>query len=448
MKTMVVLSDLHMGDPCSVFHCETEDNQGNEVWGGPDLSWLKQKLHDLGVNEKNRADYLVLAGDVLDFSIASYKEAYSVARRFFTSLRKLRLVNEVIYIPGNHDKDVWDSVQKEVKVFMRLRDRRKPRDPADFPYEQPGIIDFSTEGDGTLKLPGVSYAEGRKRKKQYGKLFLEGLFRRDPTDESLPVSVVYPNLYLILPGGKWILVTHGHLFQLAWVFITEVFDRVLAVDREDPPRQGLKWVEECNIPANSLICTGLGQGGPSTRLIRQIQAEAKEPDAKRRKMTEFVKVLETFLRWADGQLDFSFFKELAQDIAFKVAKKEILREMRKAKPARHNRELLDDNKGLVRKFLQAARFSLSSIPREHPEVPMPDNMEEYPSYVIFGHTHEPTPVENPDRLNMGDSPGDGREVKFFNTGSCLRGEAAAIILVDEEGASSSLRVEFPAGEGP
>ncbi len=159
MKRIVVLSDLHLGDPASALECQP--------WDEPDLTWLRKGLEELG---SERVDYLVLAGDVLDFSVASFERSYSVARKFFTSLQRLDQVREIIYIPGNHDKDVWDSVQKEVNVFMKLRKRK---DPTPFPYEQPGIIDSSAGGDGRLNLPGVGYARGRKRKKQYGALYLE-----------------------------------------------------------------------------------------------------------------------------------------------------------------------------------------------------------------------------------------------------------------------------------
>ncbi len=448
MKRMVVLSDLHLGDPGSVFHCTTKDSQGNEVWVGPDLMRLKNSLSELGVNEENRADYMVLAGDVLDFSIESFGKAYSVARRFFTALRQLKVAREIIYIPGNHDKDVWDSVQKEVNVFMRLK-RKKAADPCDFTHEQPGIIDLSPGKDGLLKLPGVNYAEGRKKIKAYGKLFLEGLFRKDEGVKPLFVSVVYPNLYVVLPDGRWIMVTHGHFFQLAWVFITEVFGELL-VRREhgregqkDSQKRTLKWLEQCNIPTNALICTGLGQGGPSSRLIRDIQQEAREEDPKKRKMTEFRNVLETFLKWADKRLVLSIPAEWGQDAAFWFAKKAIWKEVKEVKSHR-SKTFLQDNKGLVKKFLDATHSRMTAMNEDYKEKEdvIPDNLQKYPDWVIFGHTHEATSVRKPEILYLTDSSGPARQISFVNTGSCLRGKTAEMTLIDERGNLSSVTVKF------
>jgi len=416
MKRIVVLSDLHLGDPASALECEP----GKE----PDLGWFQKGLKELGIE---KVDHLVLAGDVLDFSIGSFTRSYSVARRFFTSLRKLELVEEIIYIPGNHDKDVWDSVQKEVNVFMRLRNGRGP---SEFPYEQPGIIDNSDGGDGRLYLPGVDYARGRKRKKQYGALYLEGLF---PKNEPLPVSVVYPSLYLILPEGRWMLVTHGHLFELAWVFITEVFERVLVHTKDDPSKGGLEWLEECNIPVNSLICTGLGQGGPSSRLIRRIQTEVKKG-----KVKKLAKVLNEFLSWADERLDYVFPLEVAQDIFFNLAERLILNEVKKLKPSRGSTRFLKDKKDLIGKFLEATRLTVGSLKGKS----LPDRLEEYPDCVIFGHTHVPIQAEKPQTLNVSDSGAAEREIKFLNTGSCLRGESSAMLLVDEKGNCLSWRKDF------
>jgi hypothetical protein len=450
MKKIVVLSDLHLGDPSSALVESTGQEVSADLPHGeasaplqqgsqgaaivePDLEWLRNGLRELRVE---KVDYVVLAGDALDFSIAPFKEAYSAGRRFFTALRRLDIVEEIIYIPGNHDKDIWDSVQKEVNVFRRLRERRNP---ADFPYEQPGIIDLPSEGDGVLNLPGVNYARGRKRKKQYGDLFLEGLF---PKAEHIPVSVVYPSLYVILPSlsrsdaeRQWILVTHGHLFELAWVFITEVFGEMFKQGADDPPKGGLKWLEECNIPANSLICTGLGQGGPSTRFLRLMQEELKHG-----KPYRATKVVKAFTKWLDERVDYGFPLEIAQDAFLLLGEKLIIHELNRLEPARGSETFLSDRKKFISDFLDATRLSMSAM---RAEGIVPANVAEYPDCVIFGHTHLPIFAATPQTLEITDSDGGQRGIRFVNTGSCLRGETAAMTLIDEKGRCSSARLHFP-----
>jgi predicted phosphodiesterase len=53
-----------------------------------------------------KVDYLVLLGDIVDFSVASYREAYRQARCFFRRLQDDGLAEEIVYVPGNHDFDV------------------------------------------------------------------------------------------------------------------------------------------------------------------------------------------------------------------------------------------------------------------------------------------------------------------------------------------------------
>ncbi len=249
----------------------------------------------------------------------------------------------------------------------------------------------------------------------------------------MPISVVYPNLYLIFPEGRWILVTHGHLFELAWVFITEVFGSLMMWMSGDPPRGGLKWLEECNTPVNNLICTALGQGGPSSRVIRHIQAEAKQG-----KVREINRVLGAFLEWLDQQLEYRFPLEQLQDLSFKAAKRVISGWLKKLTPARGSTTFLEDRKKLIEKFLDATRLTMGTLKRQV----VPSYLKEYPECVVFGHTHIPIFPQEPQLFRVADSPGAGGKIEFLNTGSCLRGETSAMISIDAKGDCSSWRVDF------
>lgn len=48
-------------------------------------------------------DTLVLRGDVLDFSIADYGEAYAAARVFLLRVRHDNPAAQAVFVPGNHD---------------------------------------------------------------------------------------------------------------------------------------------------------------------------------------------------------------------------------------------------------------------------------------------------------------------------------------------------------
>lgn len=417
MGKIVVLSDTHLGDPMSSLECEPP--------GELDLTWFRDALETAGVE---RVDYLVLAGDILDFMVTSFKRSYSVARDFFTALRRLNLVKEIIYVPGNHDRDVWDSVQKEVNVFRRLR---RGKNPEEFPYEQPGVIDHSAGGEGILNLPGVDYAKARMEERQYGQLFLEGLF---PEGQSLPIAVVYPNLYVVLPGGRWILVTHGHHFELAWGFVTEAFGDLLTRESDDPQEGTLKWLEECNIPVNSFICTALGQGGPSTRLLRRIHAEMKKGGS-----TEIANLIRAFLKWLDRELAQPFPLAMDEDVAAEMAESFLLKELRGHRASRGSKTFLKDKYRFIEKFLEATRLTVKALNKKV----IAENVDDYPDTVVFGHTHVPVQSTEPEVLEMRLESGRVKNIAFLNTGGCLRGETAGMVCIDEDGTCRSLRVTFP-----
>jgi 3',5'-cyclic AMP phosphodiesterase CpdA len=107
---VAVLSDTHFGDPlCTLVSSGTREKEPSI---GPAYEPLARAV--------GKVDYLVLLGDILDFSVASYADAYRQARCFFRRLAKDGLARELIYVPGNHDFDVWHTVEHQVNVINRL----------------------------------------------------------------------------------------------------------------------------------------------------------------------------------------------------------------------------------------------------------------------------------------------------------------------------------------
>src|SRR3989304_715890 len=108
---VAVLSDTHFGDPlCTLVSSGPREKEPSI---GPAYEPLARAV--------GKVDYLVLLGDILDFSVASYADAYRQARCFFRRLSEDGLAREIIYVPGNHDFDVWHTVEHQVNVINRLR---------------------------------------------------------------------------------------------------------------------------------------------------------------------------------------------------------------------------------------------------------------------------------------------------------------------------------------
>jgi 3',5'-cyclic AMP phosphodiesterase CpdA len=113
---IAVISDTHFGDPLCTLVSSGPRERAADI--GPAYEAMARAIGNV--------DYLVLLGDIVDFSVASYAEAYRQARCFFMRLRDDGLAKEIVYVPGNHDFDVWHTVEHQVNVINRLQQGQLP----------------------------------------------------------------------------------------------------------------------------------------------------------------------------------------------------------------------------------------------------------------------------------------------------------------------------------
>jgi metallophosphoesterase superfamily enzyme len=84
---VAIISDTHLGDPKS-----TMANQGGV---GSRYAQFKSIIKErLG----NEIEYLILLGDVMDFAVSSYQDAYEAGKQFFIQLMKDDIAKEIIYV--------------------------------------------------------------------------------------------------------------------------------------------------------------------------------------------------------------------------------------------------------------------------------------------------------------------------------------------------------------
>ena len=76
---IVIVSDIHLGDPASQI-C-TLDPQNGQAAIGP-------KYDAFAETAGQGNDFLILLGDILDFSIQKYRDTYEVAKVFFRQVKK------------------------------------------------------------------------------------------------------------------------------------------------------------------------------------------------------------------------------------------------------------------------------------------------------------------------------------------------------------------------
>lgn len=396
-----IISDVHLGDE----HCKII-KAGNTT-----VSYDAFKTAIFKFTKKKELDYLVLNGDIIDFSINSFEESCKIARPFFQAIKKDGLAKEIIYIPGNHDKHVWDAVEWETNIIRRLN---KHKDPRAFRRTQPGLIDYTN--NLPLNLTGVSRVANTQH---YGTLFLEGFFEENNT---LTINVVYPNLYIKTNKDVY-LITHGHMLELAWVLLSEI----LSGEPELTGQLGIKELEEYNIPLTSMICTGVGQGGKVSKLFYTIQKEAKRGKTERLK-----KLLDNIIPNLDKLIELPWYAELLDDVLLKAIRMSALYIAGDMSDSRYDEKFLE-NDSVRKRFLRFHAASSSQAGELGIETP---------NKIIFGHTHEPLSCENPMKIENLSFIKDG-EAYLYNTGGWLdeEGKSAEIFFFDDKGSLSSINIK-------
>ena len=138
---IAMLSDIHFGDPMSVM--TFKDPQDHRIYLGNRYEEFKTALKNAFKGKS--VDYLVLMGDIMDFSIAHYSVSYEIGQFFFQQLIKDKLLQkigdkygQIIYVPGNHDFDMWHTVEYQVNIINRIQNKQ-PANP--LKMSVPVIID-------------------------------------------------------------------------------------------------------------------------------------------------------------------------------------------------------------------------------------------------------------------------------------------------------------------
>jgi len=394
MVRVAVVSDTHFGDPLGTL---VTSHRGRPAVG-PAYAPLAQAI--------GTVDYLVLLGDIVDFSVSSYDESYRAARTFFTQLQRDALAREMIYIPGNHDYDVWHTVEHQVNVINRLQQGQLPRA---FKRAVPGVID-DRRSEGKFLLPDVVPNRlHRDPDVHYGNLYFDDITREAAhghlLGERLTFNFAYPNLYLVTDAGESVLLTHGHYFEAFWALTSEIA-ATLALDDlelEAGDELSLREMVGINLPLNQLACSGIGQAKPLSELARRIHG-----DLSAGRVHDVEKYFERFEAIILGEKSMSWAKRWAAVAGTRWIKKKFLRTLASLERARYSREFLSRPRVRAR-FRKYYRYTIHEIERlrHHYGVDIP-----LPTHVVFGHTHQPIAWGAEELSDVV----DGNPVSFCNTG--------------------------------
>jgi UDP-2,3-diacylglucosamine pyrophosphatase LpxH len=402
---IAMVSDTHFGDELCVL---VSDAYGH---GPPELG----PGYDALVRAVGHVDYLVLVGDILDFSIASYERTYCHARVFFSALQRDGVAGQVVYIPGNHDFDIWPTVEHQVNVINQLKQGELPRA---FKQSVPAVIDdrCAVPAD-KFRLPDVTpKPEWHDNRSKYGRLFMDHITRRPSKRRGvraegplLTFNFAFPNLYLVTDAGESVLVTHGHYFEPYWAlasdWLMECAADLLPLQTFGEPN--LQELVGMNLPLNQLACTGIGQAEPLTTLIRAIQREA---DGGRTDI--LARCLDRFVSQVMGRRSgVSRARRSAERAVLVWMKRRLLRWLATTEPARYSRLFMTRPhiRDRFRRYYRASVGELRQLRHQHGiDLPLP-------THVVFGHTHQPIPWGAGELVDVIEE----RPVLFCNLGGWL-----------------------------
>ena len=418
---LVIISDTHFGDPmCGLVKM---GSTGYKI--GPKYEEFKNI-----VGSKN--NYLVLLGDIFDFSISKYADAYSASQAFFSQIVADSIAEEIIYIPGNHDFEFWHWVENEVNIIKQIQGGNPPRN---FSWSVPGVIDSRSDdvNNPGFYLPKVTRQKGDY---PYGGLFLDNL-----TNKKIPFNVAYPNLY-ILTDSMSIMITHGHYLELYWALLGEIAPKILGGDLDIGQFLDLTEFVAVNFPLNQLASSGVGQAGPLTDSIRFIQRKIKDGD---------LDAIKRYLDNLDDQILDPLFnyknwdpREILTDKGIDMLKNKLLKTTGGLKETRYSEEFIKDPSVHERfkTYFLASIAELETL-NDNYGYNKPSDIS-YPTHVIFGHTHCPIPWDD----NHLKTRIENTTVRLHNTGGWLfnldeRGKQVFIgaeIFIFDNGKISSVSI--------
>ena len=393
---LAFISDTHFGDPMCTLVNHRAMTKG-----------AKFDLFAQAAGKDN--DFLVLMGDIFDFSINSYEEVYKRAKVFFELVKKENIAKSIIYVPGNHDFDMWHTVQQEIRIIYQVR-QGKPAQR--FRWSLPGFIDDRT-GSATrgFRLPGVVDFVDPAAPSDANKLFLNGI-TLDPTGGGKATNfyVAYPNLYMITDTES-VLITHGHYLEAFWTLSGEW---VRKIAQKDLPQQvTVEDMVAFNVPLCQLSCSGIGQAGKLTLLVQKVQREVKEGDLDRvkRYLDRLVKGLDELTK-AKLFNPKSWIREALTDLVTSQAKKKLIKVLKERDDTRYSEEFMTREEVLQRfkRYYQASWREIQQLKKNH-------GLEmRQPRKVIFGHTHRPIKWLDPGAPN---TTVNSKSIRLYNTGGWL-----------------------------
>lgn len=220
---------------------------------------LVDSLHTLvAANENGTKPTIVLNGDIFELALAPRSRAFDVFDQFIKLLMPTAdhgFDDTIIYLPGNHDHDLWDTVRDEIDIH--LIETHDPDDPVPGAVPITDMFGHLDEEHPMLDDPAVGEVRSR--------LLTRLIHHRNPHLRDVQVRVSYPNLGLV-NDEHLVVIHHGHFVEETYTLMTHLAHRVFDHSKDDTTTWDL---EIDNGAWLNFVWSSLGREGPVGDSIRR-----------------------------------------------------------------------------------------------------------------------------------------------------------------------------------
>ena len=353
-----IISDTHLGHP----NCSLVTKRNGKYHTTPYYEAFRK-----AIPEDN--EYLLLLGDIIEFGESKRTEAYDAATCFFSQVKKDALATKkIIYVPGNHDFNFWQTIEQQKTIINPIKDGSEPQG---FKWSLPCILD-----DRGTDSKLIDHRDNTP----YSSTFLNNL-----TEPASDFLIAYPNVYLLTGEGSTILITHGQYFEPFWSILGEFVANIAYDDLGKQYGASLDINEfvSLNAPFNTLGSSGAGQAGALSQIIHTVKTDYGKKDIK--KITLYMKrsarSICQKMAWYNP-LRYLFFPPLLAGGIWYISSK-----LKDGYDARFDEKFMKREAvhKRVENYFQASLMELESIA----STLQSSEKIQTPSDLIFGHTHQP-----------------------------------------------------------
>jgi UDP-2,3-diacylglucosamine pyrophosphatase LpxH len=246
----VFLSDLHFGERNSLLSDPTHNGATRPLMANDALDGLVACLQDVArANPPGIKPDLVLVGDIFELALAPTHVALDGFDQFISRLfpadGEALFSPTIVFIPGNHDHELWTGTRDEL-VAQRMM-RVSPDDPLE--PSAPTTLIFAELHPAPGALPEQQPTENA--------LLTRMLRHRHPTHPDLRVVVGYPNMGVIRQQ-RMLLAHHGHFADDVYLLMTPLARAIYGEEEEAPT---IAQLEKDNSAWIDFLWSSLGREG-------------------------------------------------------------------------------------------------------------------------------------------------------------------------------------------